>query len=139
VVLGAQNLDALMVDLKKSRGVVAIHVRGQRYVLDPEHAFPLYGWNPRYRRSWWSTWVDVSPTNTAACFWAEGQPMPLDRTQDTEPYLTPDEYRSFVRSPLLKRYRAKRFGPGAPWMLIAIIMIALMAFLAILYFGGYYG
>lgn len=134
------NHETAVIDLRKARGVVAYWVRGERKIIDLEHVFPMRGWNPRHQPSWFlSPFINAFPSRTALALYEAGRAEPIDRTQDQDPYITPLEYRAFVRSPLYKRYRAKKFGPTAPWMLIAIILIVLMAFMAVLYFGGYYG
>ncbi len=122
------------------KGPLAVKVGDTYYDLDRSMAVPMYGWDPRLRRTWLSDiWNATARGTVRLLLYTQGDPKPLDRilTKRGALEVTPEIQRTLNRESLLKRHQARlSFGSGASSKVLLVILIVLVAAVLLFYLGG---
>jgi hypothetical protein len=124
------------------------------YSIEPSAAFLLKGWDPTRPKDWFSTLTDLLPVfKVGMLYYMEPRDMqgkrlegmlvhPIDRLagRQLSTEQTPFLLRVFSSERLFTKWiRRLSFGFGVSAKFVIIMLLVLLALLAILWFGGYYG
>ena len=127
---------------------------GNFYEVDPSLAYIVKGWDAVRKKTFFSTFLDVLPVDRIGLIQylepsdKDGKPVqgvlvkPLERLADKQLVTeqSPFLLRVFVRSKLYTRWvRKVNFGVGVNTRLVIIMLIILLAVIAIMWMGGFYG
>lgn len=113
-----------------------------KYYLRDTKAFKMGAWWPERSSSWFAPLYDAiaSKIPTWTFFFNEGESEPLDRVSlvRAETKINPRLVRVLTLSKLYNDYlRRLNYGGSVSTKTLLILMIALGALVAVMYFGGY--